>query len=446
MDARATMRWSLQHGLVRVMLARAQRKGDLHARSVLDPALRADPYGLYDEVRARGPLVRGELAHVTASHAVATEVLRSDDFRAGADEEALPQPLRALVAWSRDSRALGPIDPPSMLVVEPPDHTRYRRLVSRVFTARAVEAMRPQVEVVAGELLDAFEGHDVVDLVDAYATLLPVTVIAQVLGVPVDQRETVLEFGHAAAPSLDIALSLRQFRRVDAGVRGFQQWLGAHLAELRRNPGDDLLSQLVHLEDDGQRLDDVELRATAGLLLAAGFETTVNLLSSGTELLLRHPKQLGALRDDASQWPGAVEEVLRVESPVQVTARFAVRDTVVAGCPVRAGALVVLMIAGANRDPEVFPEPAAFDVRRPNAREHLSFSSGRHFCLGAALARLEGEVGLRMLFERYPDLALAGAGERRKTRVLRGWEHLPVRPGRQAQVRNQDPASTGLAG
>jgi cytochrome P450 len=123
-----------------------------------------------------------------------------------------------------------------------------------------------------------------------------------------------------------------------------------------------------------------------------------------------------------------------------------VRATVIAGCPVRAGALAILMIGGANRDPEVFPEPAAFDVRRPNAREHLAFSSGRHFCLGAALARLEGEVGLRMLFERYPDLALAGVGERRPTRVLRGWEHLPVRPGRQAQVRNPDPASAGLAG
>jgi cytochrome P450 len=428
-DARALVRWSLRHGLVRVALRRAQRKGDLHARSVLEPALRADPYGLYDEVRSRGPLVRGQLAHMTASHAVATQVLRSDDFRAGADEEVLPQPLRSLVAWSRDTRALGPIDPPSMLVVEPPDHTRYRRLVSRVFTARAVEGLRPQVEAVADELLDAVAGHDKVDLVQAYATLLPVTVIAQVLGVPVSQRETVLRFGHQAAPSLDVALSLRQYRRVDAGVRGFQDWLATHLAELRRNPGDDLLSQLVHLEDEGQRLDDTELRATAGLLLAAGFETTVNLLGSGTELLLRHPDQLARLRDDPSLWPGAVEEALRVESPVQVTARFAVRDTVVAGRPVRAGALVVLMLAGANRDPDVFDVPHAFDVTRANAREHLAFSSGRHFCLGAALARLEGEVGLRRLFERFPDLQSAGAGHRRPTRVLRGWESLPVRPG-----------------
>jgi cytochrome P450 len=423
------VRWLLQHGLVKVVLRRAYRKGDLHAQSVLDPATRADPYALYDQVRARGPLVRGQIAHLTASHAVATEVLRSDDFRAGADEDALPRPLRRLAAWSRDARALGPIDPPSMLVVEPPDHTRYRRLVSRVFTARAVEAMRPQVQAVADELLDDLAGADVVDLVDAYATLLPVTVIAQVLGVPRAERDAVLHFGHEAAPSLDVALTLRQYRRVDAGVRGFQDWLATHLDRLRTSPGDDLLSQLVHLEDEGQRLDDTELRATAGLLLAAGFETTVNLLSSGTELLLRHPDQLAAVRADPALWPTVVEESLRVESPVQVTARFAVRDTEVAGRPVRSGALVVLMLAGANRDPDVFDDPHAFDVRRANARDHLAFSSGRHFCLGAALARLEGEVGLQRLFDRYPHLALAGGAQRRPTRVLRGWEHLPVRPG-----------------
>ncbi len=435
MDARSVVRWSLQHGLVRVLLRRAQRHGDLHARSVLDPALRADPYPLYDEVRATAPLVRGRLAHLTATHAVAVEVLRSEDFRAGADEEALPGPLRALVAWSRDSRALGPIDPPSMLVVEPPDHTRYRRLVSRVFTARAVEAMRPQVQAVADDLLDALEGRDDVDLVEAYATLLPVTVIAQVLGVPADQREQVLRFGHAAAPSLDVALSLRQYRRVDTAVREFHTWLGGHLAELRRSPGDDLLSQLVHLEDDGQRLNDPELRSTAGLLLAAGFETTVNLLGSGTELLLRSPDQLAALRADPSLWPTAVEEVLRVESPVQVTARFAARDTEVAGSRVRAGALAVLMLGGANRDPAVFADPHVFDVTRTNARDHLAFSSGRHFCVGAALARLEGEVGLQRLFQRFPHLTLAGPGRRRPTRVLRGWESLPVRPGRSGQKR-----------
>ena len=432
MDARAVTRWALRHGLVQGALRRAQRAGDLHARSVLDPAVRADPYPLYDAVRAQGPLVRGRLAHITATHTVATSVLRSDDFRAGPDERAFPRPLRAVAGWARDDRALSPIDPPSLLVVEPPEHTRYRRLVQRVFTARAVERLRSDVEQVAADLLDdlAVRASEPVDLVEAYAMLLPVTVIANVLGVPPEERGTVLAFGNQAAPSLDIGLSFRQFREVDAGLRGFQRWLVAHLDRLRRSPGDDLLSQLVTVEDEGQRLSQTELLATAGLLLAAGFETTVNLLGSGVELLLRHPDQLAALRDDASLWAGAVEEVLRYESPVQVTARFALRDTEVQGRPLTAGSLVVTMLGGANRDPDVFAEPHRFDVRRVNARDHLSFSAGRHFCLGAALARLEGELGLRRLFERFPDLVLAGPPTRRGTRVLRGWAHLPVLLGR----------------
>jgi cytochrome P450 len=428
------VRWTVGHGLVRVALRRAERGGDLHARSVLDPASRADPYPLYDQVRSHGPLLRGRLAHLTATHAVASEVLRREDFRAGADEDAFPALMRRAVRWSRDETAIGPIDPPSLLVVEPPDHTRYRRLVSKVFTARAVEQLRADVDRVADELLDALAersaGGRTVDLVEAYATLLPVTVIANVLGVPREDHRTVLRFGEMAAPTLDVALSLREFRTVDAGVRGFNRWLAGHLERLRREPGDDLLSQLVALDE----LTDVELRATAGLLLAAGFETTVNLLGSGTELLLRSPDQLALLREDPSRWAGAVEEVLRYESPVQVTARFAARDTELAGRPLRTGSLVITMLGGANRDPAVFDDPHRFDVLRPNAKEHLSFSGGRHFCLGAALARLEGEVGLRRLFERFPDLALAGPAERRGTRVLRGWRTLPVRPGQAVGV------------
>jgi cytochrome P450 len=429
MDARATARWVVQHGLVRQALRRALRRGDLQARAILDPAARADPYPLYDEVRASGPLVRGRLGRLTASHSVATALLRSDDFRAGPDEQALPAPLRRLTAWSRDPRALWPIDPPSLLVVEPPDHTRYRRLVARVFSARAVEALRPQVEAIADGLLDRLEGRSEVDLVESYCTLLPLTVIAEVLGVPPADREAVLRYGNDTTASVDVGLSYRQFRTVDTAVRGFSAWLGAHLERLRAAPGEDLLSQLVHLDDEGQRLDDTELRATAGLLLVAGFETTVNLLGSGTELLLRHPEQRALLRRRPELWPTAVEEVLRFESPVQVTGRFAVRDTELAGVRVPRGRLVVAMLGGANRDPEVFPDPHRFDVTRSNARDHLSFSGGRHFCLGAALARVEGEVGLARLFARWPELALARPGRRRPTRVLRGWEQLPVAPG-----------------
>ena len=429
----ARVRWGLQHGLVRVLLGKAVREGDPQARLILDPSVREDPYATQEQVRSRGPLVRGRLTWVTASHAVAKEVLRSADFVASAGAgDALPPATRRLVRWAFDARALGPLDPPSMLVVEPPDHTRYRRLVSKVFTARAVEALRPDVQRVADELLDDIARRppgEPVDLVERYATLLPVRVICGVLGVPAHEQATVLALGNAVAPSLDLGLTWRQYRDVQRGLHAFNAWLDAHLERLRVTPGDDLLSQLVHAQDDDGRLDHVELRATAGLLLAAGFETTVNLLGNGAALLMASPQARALLRDEPHRWPDAVEEVLRYESPVQVTGRMAVRDTALAGRSVAAGAHVTTLLAAANRDPEVFTDPQRFDVTRANAREHLAFSGGRHFCLGAALARMEGEVGLASLFARFPDLAPAPGAERRETRVLRGWERLPVTTG-----------------
>lgn len=427
---RSRVRWGLQHGVVGVAVRRAAKTGDLQALSVVDPGHRADPYPLYEKVRTRGALVPGKLGHVTATHAVVSEVLRSDDFRAGPDDDAMPKVLGTLVRWARDPKALGPIDPPSLLVTEPPDHTKYRKLVSRVFTARAVEALRGRVQEIADRLLDELEGQPEVDLVAAYASQLPVTVITEILGVRPEDRERVLGFGRDGAPSLDVGLTWKEFRVVDGAIRGFQDWLGGHLERLRREPGHDLLSQLVTIEDEGQRLDDRELRAVAGLVLAAGFETTVNLLGSGTMLLLQHPDQLARLRDDPTLWPNAVDEMLRYEAPVQLTARFALRDTELAGRRVPRNGLVVTMLGGANRDPDVFQDPHRFDVARENARDHLSFSAGRHFCLGAALARLEGEIGLRTLFDRFPDLQAAPGARRTTTRVLRGWEHLPVSTGR----------------
>ena len=268
-----------------------------------------------------------------------------------------------------------------------------------------------------------------VDVVDLYCSQLPVTVIGDILGVPDHDRPRILEFGELAAPSLDIGLSWEQYLSVERGLDGFNAWLARHLGHLKRHPGDDLMSQIIQAGDDGTRLNDEELRATAGLVLAAGFETTVNLLGNGIRILLEHPDQLALLLEDPELWPGAVEEILRLESPVQLSARIARVDTEVAGHRVLAGEPVILYLAGANRDPQVFIDPHRFDVTRENAGKHLSFSGGRHFCLGAALARAEGEVGLRTFFERYPHARLDGAGSRRDTRVLRGWSTLPIRLG-----------------
>jgi cytochrome P450 len=190
------------------------------------------------------------------------------------------------------------------------------------------------------------------------------------------------------------------------------------------------MSQIIQASDEGAHLNDEELLATAGLVLAAGFETTVNLLGNGIRMLLDKPEHLATLAARPELWPNAVEEILRLESPVQLSARVAGKDTDIAGTLVRRGEMVIIYLAGANRDPTVFDDPHRFDIERENPGKHLSFSGGRHFCLGAALARAEGEVGLRTFFERYPDARLAGGGSRRDTRVLRGWSSLPITLGK----------------
>ncbi len=432
-EVRGTVRWGVQHGMPRLAVRRGARTGDLQSLLLADPPTWREPYAFHERVRAAGPLLTGRFTCMSASHAVVREVLTSADFGVGALHDAPLPRLRPLLAWAGRDRPTHPVEPPSMLAVDPPEHTRYRRLVSGVFTARAVEGLRPRVQEIADELLEELAARGPqADVVRDYALRLPVAVIAEILGVPPHRREELHAFDAGLAGSLEVAAPWRDVRAVDAALRGFDTWIGEHLQQLRRHPGDDLLSGLVAATDDdgdgsGAHLSERELRSTAGLLLAAGFETTVNLLGSATRLLLDDPDQLGLLRADPSLWPGAVEEALRVETPVQLTSRRALRTTRVAGCEVRAGARVVLLLGAANRDPDVFDDPARFDVRRANAREHVAFSGGRHFCLGAALARLEGQVGLRALFERFPDLRPAPGAQRTTTRVLRGWRRLPVR-------------------
>jgi cytochrome P450 len=424
--AKPLVRWSLGHLLPRTLMAVAARRGDLQGR-LITASRGGDPFPLFEELRGHGPLYRGRFAYLTASLPVVREVLSSNDFRTGFDPGQASGLLSRAFLWAADDDLLGPLEPPSLLVTEPPDHTRYRKLVSRVFSVRAVEQLRSRTEQIAADLLDALPEDGTVDLVEAYCSLLPVTVIAEILGVPLRERERVLAFGAAAAPSLDLGLGWRQFRRVEAALAGFDAWLGDHLDRLRRAPGDDLLSQLVAAREEGVGLDERELKATAGLVLAAGFETTVNLLGNGAALLVRHPKQLRLLADEPQRWPNAVDEILRYDPPVLLTGRSAVRDTEIAGTAISRGSLVTTLLAAANRDPDVFVEPERFDVTRENARDHVSFSAGRHYCLGAALARMEGEVGLRMLFERYPHLALLPGARRRGTRILRGYASLPAR-------------------
>ncbi len=419
--------WSFAHGLTRGLLGVASRRGDLLARLTTDPALRENPFPAYEELRARGRVARGRLISGTVDHALANQVLRSEDFGVAAGRSELPAPVRRLLDWAQDPHALGPVDPPSLLALDPPEHTRYRKLVSRAFTARKVAAMEDRVVAVASRLLDELEADRGarVDLVERYASRLPVAVIADLLGIPEDLHGRLLALGNDAAVTLDPGLSWAEYRRATAAVRELHLWFDAHVASLRLDPGEDLLSALVQL-DGPDRLSEVELRGIGLLLLGAGFETTVNLIGNAVVTLEHHPDQAAVVREDPSLWANAVEEVLRFDSPVQLTLREAYADTVVDGVEVSKGEALLLYLGGANRDPSVFADPQRFEVTRADADQHLAFSAGVHFCLGASLARLEARVALRLLYERFPRLAVAELPERRQTRVLRGYDHLPV--------------------
>ncbi|MCA0145916.1 cytochrome P450 [Blastococcus sp. LR1] len=424
--ARTAVRWAVRHGLPALFLARSARSGDPVSRLMRDRTLREQPYGLYEQIRARGPVSGSSLGWVTPSHAIAQDILRSERFGVGWDRADAPKLVRWALDFSDDPGSAGVAEPPSMLVVDPPDHTRFRRLVSRAFTPRATAAFEPMIRRTADSLLDELERRSgTVDLIEDYAAQLPVLVIAELLGVPTERREDFLRWGAAAAATLDPGLPLRRYLAADRALRAMHGFLDEHFARLRVNPGDDLVSSLVGLPPE-EALTDRELHAVVLLLLGAGFETTVNLLGNAVVLLDEHRDQWDGLRADPAGWDGAVEEVLRLDSPVQLTGRTAKVDVELGGRPVRAGNRVLVLLGAANRDPEVFPDPARFDVTRANVREHLAFSGGIHYCVGAGLARLEGAIGLRALSERFPDLRVAGTPERRDLQTLRGFERLPV--------------------
>ena len=436
-QAQQSVRWALGHGLPNLLVRGSRRRGDLQAQ-LIAASKAGDPFPIFEQLRQHGPVYRGRFAFVVTSHPVAKEVLTSNDFGAGFGIPTGDNLLSRAFRWADQTEMLGPLRPPSLLVTEPPDHTRYRRLVSGVFSVRAVERLRERTEAIATELLDGLEPlrHNPVELVEQYCTLLPVTVIAEILGVPLTERERVLSFGAAAAPSLDFGLSWRVFRQVEAALADFDAWLSRHIAELRRNPGDDLLSQLVAARDDEGGLDERELKATAGLVLAAGFETTVNLLGNGVALLCEHPDQLALVTEQPDRWTNAVEEVLRIDPPVLLTGRSVLRDTTVGKTQMSGGSFVTTLLAAANRDPAIFTDPSRFDVTRPNAREHVSFFcrpallSGRG--AGADGGRGRAAVALRTLSRAAHT---PGPARRRSTRhPARCYETLPVQLGEPAVV------------
>ncbi|MFD6228714.1 cytochrome P450 [Streptomyces sp. NPDC060232] len=389
----------------------------------------ADPFPLYGKLREDGPVRRV----VVAGGLDAWLVTRYEDGLAALSDPRLSSDVRD----ASDRRLLAQLPETeresmlsNMLRSDPPDHTRLRRLVSKAFTARRVAEMRPRIQAITDRLLDSAAPAGRADLVADFALPLPVTVIGELLGVPVDdqhefQRWTDRMIMRGAEPP-DPAVVNEAWQHMRAYVTDLIRAKRAH-------PGDDLLSGLITARDEEQRLSEDELIAMVFLLLAAGYITTVNLISGGIAMLLAHPGQLDLLRSDPELLGSAVEEFLRYDGPVSPgIARFAREDVEIAGVTVPRGATVLIASAIADRDPARFPDPDRLDITRQD-NAHLAFGHGVHYCLGAPLARLEGQIAIGTALRRLPGLALAVEPDEIRWRSggLRGPLSLPVtfRPG-----------------
>ena len=384
-------------------------------------AMARNPYPIYAELRARAPVHRNRLldAWVLSRHADVDAVLR--DFRRFSNDQRKRDPVR------RRRSTLPQIPYPTILFLDPPDHTRLRSLVNKAFTPKAVADLEPRIRRMTRTLLDAAADPAGFDLMETLANPLPVMVIADMLGVPVEDRAQFREWSNQRARILEPTVGRREFRIAEEASKSLDAYFLSIIKARRIVPRDDIISALIHVEEAGDRLTEGEMLGLLRLLLVAGNETTTNLIGNGMLALLRHPEQLRALREDPGRIPAAVEELLRFDSPVQASLRLVLEDCEVNGIPLRRDDNVLLLNGAANHDPAVFDHPERLDIgRREN--NHVAFGRGIHFCLGAPLARLEGRVAIEVLLERYPSLRLMSDRPAfRNSIVLRGLEALPVR-------------------
>lgn len=410
------------------------------ARPSLDASLAAwgthdrdNPFPLFAELRTRGlvhpvTLADGHDAWLVAGY---------DEARAALNDLRLSKDMDA--AAERDSHVVaeglpGPAFARHMLAVDPPDHTRLRRLVSTAFTTRRIEALRPHVQAIIDGLLEAIAAAAPdarVDLVTAFAFPLPFTVICELLGVPQSERAA---FGRELTTLLTPTANDNEYARAKAASDAVVGLLADLVATKERAPGDDLVSALIAARDGDERLDQRELLSTIFQLIVAGHDTTASLIGNSLVALFRHPEQFAELRADPDRIPGTLEEFLRYDGPVpHATFRYATEPIDIGGVTIPAGAQVIISLAAANRDHRRVESAEDLDINRSAVR-HLAFGHGIHFCLGAALARMEGQLALRSLLERFPDMRLAVAPDdlhwgRGDGLVLRGLSELPVIPG-----------------
>ncbi len=378
-----------------------------------------DPYPTYARLRSRSPVHR-------------SRVLDAWVFTRYADVEAILRDYRRFssVPSTVQSKRQGSYRPPradwTMLFLDPPEHTRLRGLVNQAFTPRAVAALEPHIRAIMEQLLDDIDDPAGFDLMAAVANPLPVIVIAEMLGVPPEDRAQFKHWSDERARILEPIVTPEERKRAVAAGESFDAYFMPIIRARRREPREDIVSALAQAKEEGDSLTEREMLVMLRLLLIAGNETTTNLIGNGMLALLQHPEQLAMLQEDPSRIPAAVEELLRFDSPVQLDLRGVLEDCVVNGSRLRRGDAVLLAIGAANRDPDVFDEPERLDVQRSKG-SNISFGRGVHHCIGAPLARLEGRIALEVLLKRFSSMRLlTDRPAFRRAIVLRGLESLPV--------------------
>lgn len=394
----------------------------------LDPHFQANPYLYYGMLRENMPRFYwsewGMWFFTNYEDCVA--VLK--DPRFGHEVDWTPAERARFPQPPAHQKALWDMESKWMLLKDAPDHTRLRGLVHKAFTPRMVDRMRDQIVTITKELLDEVQGAGQMDIVEHLAFPLPIRVISDLLGFPSADRELLRTWSRDLAFTLELVVESAPYDRAAVTVVAFADYIRALADDRRKTPREDLLTALVQAEDQGDRLTEDEMIATVMLLLIAGHETTVNLISSAVLALLRHPDQLVRLKAESGLMRGAVEEALRYDSPVQLTSRVAREDVQFGDLMIPRGSNVTVLLGAANRDPKIWTNPDVFDITRVDADRHIGFGSGIHYCLGSPLARMEADIALTMLLQRMPGLTLADENPPyRGTLVLRGLESLQVR-------------------
>ena len=414
----STLKTATQFFALRTLVRGYALLGDPYAGVMASPPDR-DPYPMYEKVRAKGDMVRSRMgAYVTPSREICDSVLRDNRFITATFDEASMVPITLV---KDGEKIVNPVQD-SFLMMNPPTHTRLRKLVQPFFTPRALKDRTESIQKIVTQYLDRLD--DRFDVVSEFASQVPIQVIADLLGVPDDHKDVFARWGSSLAETLDGVWSHRQLKNLHATIIEYNDFIDGLMDERRRNPKDDIVSHLVTQHEDLSRED---LVATTGLLLFAGFETTVNLISNGVLKAFENPHTIAPLAQSPEYAEGFVEEVLRLDPPVQYTIRWPKERLELAGVSLPKGMPVMLMLAAANRDPRVFTDPLKFDPTRSNAREHLAFSAGIHYCIGAGLSRIEGSIALHELFKRFPNLGADGPVTRRRSKLIRGALRLPVR-------------------